>query len=86
MTPIKITILKKLAVAPQRQIVGSCQLYVDISAAELSVRRSLADLRRRHLIRSIHTKGGRGQKATHRLTQRGLNYILTELGEAALKD
>jgi hypothetical protein len=86
MTPVKTTILKRLAGSPHRQIIGSCQIYTDVPANEGAIRRALADLRRHHLICSSHSHGGRGRKAAHRLTQRGLNYILAELGEADLKD
>jgi hypothetical protein len=66
---------------------GSLQLCEEVPASPQGVCQSLQSCRKRHLIKSIHSHGGRGRghKTTHRLTAKGrreaANYILTQKGK-----
>jgi hypothetical protein len=83
MTPIRIIILDILATVGG-EINGTNNLCNKIPADVREIKRTITDLRKSGLIRSVHAHGdqGRGHLATHKLTRAGwLSVRLTEKGK-----
>jgi hypothetical protein len=77
-------IILRLIDASGGSYVGTLNLCQEIPATEDGVLRSLRRCRERRLIKSIHSHGGRGHKAIHRLTAKGrreAGYVLTQKGK-----
>jgi hypothetical protein len=59
---------------------GTMRLANEIPASRLGVLYGLRRCQHDHLVKSIHSHGGRGHKSVHRLTRAG-RWILTQKGK-----